>query len=226
MENQMMRVVRYQEKENRMLGHVRGSRAAFWGVLLLGVLPGSVFSQERPGPGERERLDLGDFSGTGIGISSNVPNVLTGISVFRMNPAWGFGVFASGRMNFNSPGNGKFFEKGMTVAEARARGDDRFRDQDVYRMFTVGVIRAIDSGLALFAGLGYTKKIAYREFWDEEEVMGDRGFYWVELHDESQSGLNITGGAMFQISSFMFLKGGGVLFPKGVNLSVYVALPF
>lgn len=169
---------------------------------------------------------MGDFSGTGIGISANVPNVLTGISVFRMSPAWGFGVFASGRMTFNSPGNGEFFERGMTVAEARARGDDRFQDQDVYRMFTVGVIRAIDTGLALFAGLGYTKKTAYREFWDEDEVMGDRGFYWVERHEEAQSGLNITGGAMFQLSSFLFLKGGGELFPRGVNFSVYVALPF
>jgi hypothetical protein len=218
--------VRYQEEKLEMLGHVCGSRAAFWGVLLLGVLPGSVFSQERPGRNGQEGVDIRDFYGTGVGLSSNVPNVLTGISVFRMKPAWGFGVFATGRMTFNSPGNDKFFERETTVAEARARGDERFQDRDVYRMFTVGAIRAIDSGLALFAGVGYTRKSAYREFWDEEEVRGDQGFYWVERHDEAQGGLNLTGGAMIQISNFLFLKGGGELFPQGANLSVYVALPY
>ncbi len=177
-------------------------------------------------PEEEERLDIRQFSGTGIGLSLNVPNVLTGMSVFRMSPTWNFGAFASGRMTFNSPGKGEFFERDMTVAEARARGDERFRDQDVYRTFTVGVIRALDLGLALFAGVGYTKKSAYREFRDEEEEKGDMGFYWVERHDETKSGLNLTGGVLIQISDFLFLKGGGELFPRGVNLGVYLGLPF
>lgn len=173
-----------------------------------------------------DELDMRTYTGTGLGISASIPSVMSGLSVFRYMGDLGFGVFVTGRMNPSSPADDEHFEEGTTVPVAFGRGDERFRSKENYRMFTAGLIRAIDTAIAVYVGAGYTRKRAFLEFWDEEEERGHRGFYWVEDHQHAQSGINVTGGAMIQLAPYLFLQGGGELFPRGATLSVYFALPY
>jgi opacity protein-like surface antigen len=135
-------------------------------------------------------------------------------------------VFGNARKTLSSPANDPFYEAGTSASEARARGHERFQDEEVFRMVTAGLVRPIDSALALYAGLGYTSRRAYREFFDPDEETGNLGFYWVDHEDETRSAMNVTGGILIRVSEQLFMQAGAELFPGGAAIAVYLAFPW
>lgn len=156
----------------------------------------------------------------------NAPSQMLGFSTMFMGPPLGrWGVYLDAKFTMESPTDEPGYDPAETVGQAEQRGDDLFSSESVWQTFNVGAVRAMTPSLALYAGLGYSRESAYREYFNPARDRGEFGFYWVDDDDGSGSRINVFGGVWLHVVGNLMFQVGAESAPRGFTVGAAYILP-
>jgi hypothetical protein len=161
----------------------------------------------------------------GVGYVANGPHMFLGGTVWGLIPGLnGWGLYVDAKMGITDPANYEGFEPGIENSEVDPQHLPV--DNDAYwRAFNVAVTRALTDELVVYAGGGWAVKTQYREWWEQSEVLGRLGYYWVEDVSGSTEGVNLMAGGFLRLSSSVRLQFGGELLPLGFTIGASFVIP-
>ncbi len=88
-------------------------------------------------------------------------------------------------------------------------------------MFDIGTVYNASKIINLYLAVSIQERSEYKEFYDEFQILGDNGKYY--LSPTSKFGIGLSGGIMFSISPKVGLVGGGTI---GVVNNTNIGLTF
>lgn len=172
--------------------------------------------------------DLRNSTYLGFGYVGNVPNAFLGFSTMITTPKMfgGAGIYADVKLTTNSKSKDPSFAAAVTPSQALLQyGDELFEDASTYVTTDLALVFAITPEFAFYGGAGYTHQSHYQYFYDDSEVRGDFGWYWVKDPDLTGGKVNFLAGALFRLGSRVLFQGGLESKPLGVNLGFMLTLP-
>lgn len=95
-------------------------------------------------------------------------------------------------------------------------GDEQISTDEDWLTMNVGLTKTLFDNILLFAGLGYSDHTYYNQYYDEFEILGSNGKYWIER--KADSGINFFGGGMIVVSSKVIVQFGASSFPSSIIL--------
>jgi hypothetical protein len=164
----------------------------------------------------------------GVGFVASAPHEYLGVSVHAVSGRvlGGLGVYVDAKMGTESPRDEEGFNPDLTAQEVDdLYGDQIFSTRSDWRSVNVALVRPVLRELMVYLGAGYSEETVYREYLDPEGERGVLGFYWVEDPDASGPEVNLLGGAMFGISSNVYIQFGVETKPRGVTVGASYSLP-
>jgi hypothetical protein len=188
---------------------------ALWGLALPGA---GLHAQLEPvGPHLRNSAYIG------IGYVTNVPNTFVGFNLLGLTPKLlgGAGLYADVKFTTSSPGSQSSFLEGVSVEQAEITfGDQLFEQKSDWLSFNVALVYAVTPELALYGGAGYAKETAYKQYFDNSEIRGEFGFYWIEDPANSGNRVNVLGGGFIRLARFLLFQVGAEAQPLGATLGL------
>ena len=172
--------------------------------------------------------DLHNTTYLGIGYVGNVPNAFLGFSAMMTTPRMlgGAGIYADVKMTTSTRSKDPFFMAAVTPSQALLQyGDELFQDESTYLTTDLALVLAITPEFALYGGAGYTHQSHYQYFYDDSEVRGDFGWYWVKDPEQTGGKVNFLGGGLFRLGSRLLFQGGVESKPLGANIGFVLTVP-
>lgn len=162
----------------------------------------------------------------GIGYVANAPELLAGGGAYVVLPVMGgIGLYVDAKFDTTDPSDDDAFVASLTAREVDDEIGDEYRDQDAsWRSFNAAVVRPVTPTLMLYAGLGYATETIYRQYYDETEVRGLAGYYWVAAPDEDRSTLNVLGGMFLRMTRRINAQVGAETAPAGGTFGLSIIL--
>lgn len=180
-----------------------------------------------PAAGQQPAVPVQNFTNTtqlSVGYVANAPNVFTGIAAYMVRPG-GFGPYLDFKISLTSRRDDPAFAAEWTGEQARTEfGDHPFRRDDDWLVINAGVTRTFTPELAVYAGLGLTRRVAFREYFDQTGERGELGFYWVEETGESGTGINGFGGLILRAGNRLHFQFGLEAAPPGFVVGAHYAV--
>jgi len=137
----------------------------------------------------------------GAGFDFSFPNNMWGFYFFISNTQK-LGYYFDIRGQFYSIHSGdSYYDKSTTWSENF--GDNRIGEETDYMMIDIGLIKNISPSIFLYGGAGNTYESNYFQYYDEYEILGGNGRYWVNGNVSSK--LNLTGGMLIFPKDFKML---------------------
>lgn len=153
-----------------------------------------------------------------IGYTTNIPNQFLGFSLFSTNPKKiGLYIDMKGPFAFRSESDNFYDNISVNKAE-NIFGDSKVSTDEDWLTMNLGVTKTIFANTLLFIGAGYSDHTYYNQYYDEFEILGSNGKYWIER--KSDSGINLFGGSMIIISNKVILQFGASSFPGSLILGL------
>jgi hypothetical protein len=159
----------------------------------------------------------------GIGYVASIPTTFLGFSALGVTPKLfgGAGLYADVKLTTSSPGDSPYYMPGVTVADAEVTyGDMLYEEKSDWLSIDMALVYALTDELAVYGGLGYTKKTHYRQYFDDSQTRGNFGFYWVSDPAASGNRINALGGAFLRITRFVVFQLGAASQPPGANVGI------
>lgn len=177
--------------------------------------------------GTPEPAGLGAVPQWSIGYVVNAPDQMLGVGTMFLGPPLGsWGLYVDAKFSTNDATERLGYDPAMGVDEAEQFGDAYFSDESNWTSVNVGAVRAVTGSFALYAGVGYSREKAYREYFDLARERGESGFYWVDDDGQSGSRVNVFGGALMRVMGNLMFQLGGELAPRGFTVGAAYAFPF
>lgn len=163
----------------------------------------------------------------GFGFVANGPRQFAGVSVHFLVPGlYGLGIYADAKFDPTSDTRDGVLLAGVTHTQATAEfGDQWFRDEQRWTTINVALLYAVTEELRVYLGGGPTFRDGFTEYHDEMMERGDRGFYWIEDPDHTETLVNVMGGAFFRIAPGLFVQFGLESQPRGYTVGLTLSLP-
>jgi len=172
--------------------------------------------------------DLRNTTYLGIGYVANLPNTFAGASLLAISPKvlGGAGVYADVKLSTSSLSNDPYYMANVTPNQALLQfGDNLFEDQKTYVTVDLALVYSVTPEFALYGGAGYGHRTQYQHYYDDSEVRGDFGWYWVRNAEESGARINLMGGGFFRLGSWVAFQGGVESQPVGATVGMMLTLP-
>jgi hypothetical protein len=138
----------------------------------------------------------------------------------------GLGVYVDGKLDTSPPSDHPGFESDLTAQQVDDEIGDEFQgDESSWRSFNVALVRPVTPSLMVYAGAGYARESAYRQYYDESLTRGQGGLYWVESPAEDESTVNVLVGMFLRMTSHINAQFGVENAPRGVTVGLSLVLP-
>lgn len=204
-----------------MLSGSRCLRFALALPMVIG-LASSSYAQTGPPP-------IGGFGGVpqwSVGYVVNAPDQMLGFSTMFLGPPIGsWGLYVDAKFSLEDPTRRLGYDPTTSVDQAEEMGDAYFSNESDWTSVNVGAVRAVTGSLAVYAGVGYSREKAYREYFDSARGRGEFGFYWIDDDGGSGSRINVFGGAWLRAMGNLMFQFGGELAPRGFTVGAAYAVP-
>lgn len=157
-----------------------------------------------------------------IGYYASVPKVPFGL-VLGMAKKEHIGFYFAAKLNFKTHGwlDPYFYPN---ISEHKARdiyGHTKSREETGFIIGEVGITNRIARYLYMYGGLGLVSQTQYRKYYDPYEILGYRGFYWIETGQ--QTTINLNGGFLYFVPNGPCFQFGFDTSPGSVNLGIGIA---
>ena len=159
----------------------------------------------------------------GIGYVANIPTTFLGFSALAVTPKLfgGAGLYADVKLTTGSPGDSPYYLPGVSVMDAEVTyGDALYREESDWVSVNVAAVYAITGEVAVYGGLGYSKRESYREYYDDTQTRGQFGFYWVADPVASGNRVNALAGGFLRLTRFAMFQLGVESQPPGANVGL------
>ena len=151
-----------------------------------------------------------------FGYTTNIPTQFLGFSVFSSNPKKiGLYIDMKGPFAFRSDSDNFYDNISVNKAE-NIFGDDKTSTDDDWLTMNLGITKTIMDNILMYVGAGYSDHTEYNQYYDEYEILGSNGKYWIEKKVDSR--VNFFGGCMIVLSNKVILQFGVSSFPKSLIL--------
>ena len=128
----------------------------------------------------------------GSGVDVSFPNGMMGFYLYKTNTEK-IGYYFDFRGQFSPISQrDSYYDKSTNWSEDF--GDNKIGEDTDYMMLDIGVIKNISPTTFLYGGGGIGWKDNYVQYYDEFEILGKNGKYWV--NDNSTSNINFIGGIL------------------------------
>ena len=167
---------------------------------------------------DNENISLKNKKHSFIGYTTNIPNQFLGFSIFSTHPR-NIGLYLDMKGPFGFRSESDDFYENISVNKAEnIFGDSKISTDDDWLTMNIGITKVILNKMLLFIGAGYSDNTHYNQYYDEYEILGSNGKYWIER--KSNSGVNFFGGSMFIVSDKIILQFGASSFPSSLILGI------
>lgn len=163
----------------------------------------------------------------GVGYVANIPNTFVGFSAIALTPSvlGGAGVYADVKLSYRRLKNDPYFLADVTPDQAELIGDFRFDEKDNYFSANVALVYAFRPEIGAYAGAGFTREERYVRYYDDSEILGEFGFYWVKDAAESGNRVNLLGGLFVRVGRHALLQVGLDGRPLGMAAGATLVFP-
>lgn len=129
----------------------------------------------------------------GGGADLSFPNGMLGFYLYTTNTEK-LGYYIDFRGQFSAISEKGSYNDNISINWSENLGDDRIGEETDYMMFNVGVIKNISNTMFLYGGGGISWRDNYYQYYDEFEILGKNGKYWI--NGDTSSKINIIGGIL------------------------------
>ena len=161
--------------------------------------------------------DLNIYKGWFIGYLGNMGNAPIGINVGYISNSIGiYFYYVTAAKDFTDE---NLYEN---ISESKARYDfgDRQTDEDnIYHGYSLGTVVTVYRMIKIYGGLTLYKQSQYLKFYDEFQILGDNGSYWVKSAKENEIFSFNLGTFLFFTDEWYFQLGGSFN-PSGLELGI------
>jgi len=187
-------------------------------VWIRSLFAGSLLALAVPGRAQAQEPVLESHIGAGFVVLA--PHQYMGFSAQAVSlRLGGIGIYVDAKFDTSPPSKEEEFDPSLTAEEAEDQfGDELFEEKDSWQSVNVALIRPVIPELLLYLGAGYSSQERYQQYYDDSQVRGLHGFYWVEDPRDSGNRLNLLGGAFFRISQNLLVQFGVETKPRGVTV--------
>lgn len=163
----------------------------------------------------------------GFGYVANAPELFAGGAAWMVLPVFGgLGLYVDAKFDTTSPADDEAFDPDLTAQDVDAEIGDDFQDDDTsWRSFNAAIVRPVTPALMLYAGAGYAKEAAYRQYRDETGTRGLAGLYWVESPPDDRTTVNVLAGMFLRLTRRLNAQFGVESAPRGFSVGMSVVLP-
>lgn len=163
----------------------------------------------------------------GIGYVANLPNQFAGVSAHVLTDfLGGFGVYVDAKFDLDSPEDEEGYVDSLTARQVDDLiGDPVFHREASWRSVNVALLKAVSPQFTLYLGAGTADRKEYRQYLDDQGMMGRHGHYWVRDEEASGAEVNVLGGAFFQLTRAFAFQMGFDSNPRGVTLGASYLVP-
>lgn len=149
------------------------------------------------------------------GYVGNFTKAPVGVFVANCRSKYFFDV----KLNLNFSKNDNSYYDNISINKAEnIFGDKKVGETDSYTIIDAGFIGQVIKELYVYGGIGWSAKIKYYQYFDEFEILGEHGNYWIDGKD-NESGFNITAGLLSICDKYYIMMGVDTR-PVGINLGV------
>jgi len=136
------------------------------------------------------QLKLNDMGG---GVDVSFPNGMMGFYLYKTNTEK-LGYYFDFRGQFSPISERDSYYDIISTNWSENLGDNRIGEDTDYMMCNVGVIKNISNTMFLYGGGGISWEDNYYQYYDEFEILGKNGKYWINGNTSSK--INIIGGIL------------------------------
>ena len=129
----------------------------------------------------------------GGGVDVSFPNGMMGFYLYKTNTEK-LGYYFDFRGQFSPISERDSYYDNISTNWSENIGDNRIGEDTDYMMCNVGVIKNISNTMFLYGGGGISWGDNYSQYYDEFEILGKNGKYWI--NDNSTSNINFIGGIL------------------------------
>lgn len=185
-------------------------------IVIFIIIPFSLLvAQNRSNPKSFKSWDNLFF-----GYIGNFPKEFIGFNLIRLNRnKAGFYIDLKTGIPMRQ-GADNFYDNISINKAENIFGDEFLKKDGNWISINVCLTKVITEYIAVFGGLGYSAYSQYRQYYDDFEILGDNGEYWIEDEGKSKSEINILGGFFFPLNSLWNMQIGAEYQPAGVSLGV------
>lgn len=153
-----------------------------------------------------------------MGYVGNFPQEFIGFNLIRLNRNKA-GFYIDLKVGVPMREGADNFYDNISVNKAEnIYGDDFLRKDGNWISLNACLTKVITDYIAVYGGFGYSAYSQYRQYYDEFEILGDNGKYWIDDEGESKSSINILAGIFFPLSSLWNMQIGAEYQPAGLSL--------
>jgi hypothetical protein len=160
---------------------------------------------------------------------ANAPRLLAGGAVWAVLPGLGgFGLYVDAKLSLDSPAHaGEEFVSDLTAAQVEVLYPLHLfhTQEDAFRSFNGALLKTVTRELTVYVGGGWVERTHYVRYYDEQEIFGNLGFYWVEDPENYGAGLNLMGGGFLRMGRHLRLQFGGETRPVGFTVGFSLNYP-
>jgi len=155
----------------------------------------------------------------GAGYVVNAPNAFIGAHLVGTSAQLGgWGGYLDFKMSHGSPAGGDHFIDGAAEERAMELGHLFFQQEEIWTSVNAAAVRPMTNEIAVYAGLGLSRRSIYREYYDPERETGLLGYYWVEHLDADDQFVNLMGGLFLRAGRRLLFQLGAEAAPAGLTL--------
>lgn len=154
----------------------------------------------------------------GFGLVMNLPKQWLGFSFFGTRPNQ-VSLYIDMKTTIPMEYGGDYLYHNISVAQAEEWNDPLQEEHSTWISLNVGLTKVLSSRVAGYVAVGYAGFTTYRNYYDEFQILGDRGSYWVEA--ENSSFINGLAGLLITAGRNWGIQVGGEAVPRGVTLGAF-----
>ena len=197
--------------------------------ILVSLVAGTLLLPLAELQGQRRGVpDLRNASYLGLGYVGNIPDAMVGGAILALTPKvfGGAGLYADVKFSPTTPARAEEYDSTITVDQA----DNQYADllvveESAWVTVNLALVYAVTAELALYAGAGYARENHYRQYFDDAQIRGLEGFYWIRDPAASGGRVNALGGVLLRAGRHVAFQMGLEAQPRGADVGVMITFP-
>jgi hypothetical protein len=159
---------------------------------------------------------------TVFGYVANIPEMPVGFNLLWIRNN-GIGFYLDLKFTIKGGLGGRrggddFYDNISVYKAENIFGDKLIGESKGWFSLNMGLTELVSQKMAVYGGIGISTWSHSKQYYDEFEILGRYGKYWIPA--DSKSSLNLNGGLLFLIAKKITINFGGDLKPAGLNIGV------